>query len=256
MSDNKFVFITPMYNASKTLGRMLHSLFGQSYENWRVILIDDMSSQEERVECANIVNRFRTISYSDCKRIKIVWNDRKKWETENVLFGIKNYSEDDDVICRLDADDFLTDLDGLYILNEYYKETEAEVIWTSHRWEFSDLNISGPMPCDVDPYQHKWVSSHLKTFKRYLLNDIPDENFRGENGEYIRRAGDQALYLPVLYNTQKRLYVPRVMYHYNVKLERETFHTDDAKFQKNEAEFIRNRGYVKSGESWDKIIKC
>jgi hypothetical protein len=44
--NNRFVFVAPMYNASATLPRMLHSICGQSYENWKIILVDDVSSIE------------------------------------------------------------------------------------------------------------------------------------------------------------------------------------------------------------------
>jgi glycosyltransferase involved in cell wall biosynthesis len=254
--ENRFVIICPMYNCSSTLTRLLHSLFGQSYYNWKLILLDDMSDQQEREECARIITTFKTLRKTDCKRVKVVWNDRKKWEMENVLYGIKNFCLDDDIIVRIDGDDFLTELDAFYILNQYYQQTHAEIIWTAHRWGFTDNNISGPLGIDDDPYVTSWRSSHLKSFRKYLLNDIPYENFLNQNNELVKRCGDQALTLPVLYKTKKRLYVPRVMYHYSIKFEKETFQSDDAKFQKEEAEFIRKRGYVSTGESWDKIIKC
>ena len=34
------------------------------------------------------------------------------------------------------------------------------------------------------------------------------------------------------------------MYHYTIQLKEETFQSEDALYQKNEAEFLRNRGYV------------
>ena len=34
------------------------------------------------------------------------------------------------------------------------------------------------------------------------------------------------------------------MYHYTIEINEKTFQTEDAKFQKNEAEFLRSRGYV------------
>lgn len=254
MKDNHFVFICPMFNASKTLTQLLHSIFGQSYENWRLILIDDMSSQEDREQTATIINRFRTISHTDCKRIKVIWNQRKKLEVENVLFGIKNYSDDNDIICRIDADDYLCELDALSIINEHYKKLDIDLLWTAQRWGMSDMNISTSMPANVDPYKYKWVTSHLKTFKRSLMNNIPDENFRrGEN--YINKAGDQALYLPLLNKTEKRFFLPRVIYHYNIKLEPETFQSSYALEQKDDCEFLRQRGYVQSGPSWDSMLK-
>ena len=101
------------------------------------------------------------------------------------------------------------------------------------------------MEQNADVYKHPWVSSHMKTFRKYLFNDIKYENFRKQNGEYIKRAGDQGLYLPILHKAKKRMFIPRVMYHYTINDVPETYQTDDAKFQKSEADFIRQRGYVK-----------
>lgn len=242
--NNKFSFVVPMYNASGTLARMLHSIVGQSYTNWNVILIDDVSNPKHAADCAEIVERFQSLIPENCS-IQCHFNLTKKWEVANVLSGI-SMCDDDDIICRIDGDDWLVDLDALYILNYAYEQTGSDVIWTAHRWGFTDQNISALMPDDADPYAYPWVSSHLKTFRKRLINDINDVNFRGEDGEYIKRAGDQAIYLPVLKAAKKRFFVPRVMYHYTIDLEDPTLFTkDDSKFQKNEADFIRKRGFVK-----------
>jgi hypothetical protein len=177
-------------------------------------------------------------------KIEVIWNVEKKWEVANVLMGISKCN-DDDIVCRIDADDWLTDLDALTIINHAYTETNCDALWTAHRWSFSDKNISRPMPDDADVYAYPWVSSHLKTFRKTLINEVKDENFRGEDGNYIRRAGDQAIYLPVLHKSKKRLFLPRVMYHYTIKDVPETYQTDDARFQKDEAIFLRKRGFVK-----------
>lgn len=234
-----------MYNASETLPRMLHSICGQSYDNWRVILIDDLSSEEHVKNCKKIQDDFSSMLDQSYKnKIEVIWNVEKKWEVANVLMGISKCN-DDDIVCRIDADDWLTDLDALTIINHAYTETNCEVLWTAHRWSFSDKNISRPMPDDADVYAYPWVSSHLKTFRKTLINEVKDENFRGEDGNYIRRAGDQAIYLPVLHKSKKRLFLPRVMYHYTIKDVPETYQTDDARFQKDEAIFLRKRGFVK-----------
>lgn len=242
--NNRFSFIVPAYNASNTLARMLHSIVGQSYANWNVIVIDDVSSASHTADCVDIVEHFRSLTPEGCS-IGYHINMTKKWEVANVLSGI-SMCDDDDIICRIDGDDWLVDLDALYILNYAYEQTGSDAIWTAHRWGFTDQNISAPMPDDADPYSYPWVSSHLKTFRKRLINDINDVNFRGEDGEYIKRAGDQAIYLPILKRAKKRLFVPRVMYHYTIDLEDPTLFTkDDSKFQKNEADFIRKRGFVK-----------
>jgi glycosyltransferase involved in cell wall biosynthesis len=239
--DNRFVFVVPMFNASKTLPRMLHSLCGQSYNNWHVVLIDDVSTQDDVQLCSGTLQVFYPLLGD---RVNVVWNKEKQWEVANVLRGIST-CKDDDIVCRLDADDWLTDLDALAFIDNAYRTHQLDCLWTAHRWGFSDKNISGPMSPDADPYRHPWVSSHLKTFRKRLLNGVNDVNFRGEDGGYIRRAGDQAIYLPVLQNAHRRAYVPRVMYHYTIKDVPETYQTPDARFQRDEALFLRARGYIK-----------
>lgn len=237
---NKFVFVAPMYNAASTLQRMLHSIHGQSYENWRLILIDDVSSEDHKNTCKKFLDIFESIAPN---KTTVIWNTEKQWEVANVLKGI-SLCDDEDIVCRIDADDWLSDLDALMIMNAAYQQIGCDVAWSAHRWSFSDKNISGPLPDDADPYKHPWVSSHLKTFRKKLINDVNDQNFRGEDGHYIRRAGDQAVYLPVLKKSNKRFFVPRVLYHYTIVDEPKTYQTNDAIFQRDEAVFLRNRGYV------------
>lgn len=259
--ENRFVFVSPMYNASAYVGQMLASIVGQSYTNWRLILIDDVSSPEEQAKSNKIIFHFHELLGHlghDPSKLQVIWNGDdpkrgKQWEVANVLHGI-SMCEDDDIVCRIDADDWLTELDALAYLNALYKQTGADALWTAHRWGFTDKNISGPMPGDADPYKYQWVSSHLKTFRKRLINGVPDVNFRGEDGAYVRRAGDQAVYLPVLHRATKRAYIPRVFYHYTINDVPETYQTPDARFQRDEAVALRLRGYVAEGESWESVL--
>lgn len=252
---NKFVFVTPMYNASKTLSQLLLSIAAQSYKKWEIILIDDVSSKDD-VQASNyIIDSFNKLfDHRFEKQLKVHWNEEKKWEVSNVLLGV-SMCQDEDVICRIDGDDYLTDNDALAILNAVYTQTKADALWTAHRWNLSDKNISGPMPENADPHVYPWVSSHLKTFRKGLLNNVPVDNFKNQHGEIVRRAGDQAIYLPCLHNAKVRGYVPRVMYSYTIDEKGgSVYQSDDAKFQKSEADFIRSRGYVKDGQPWEDAL--
>lgn len=237
---NKFCIVCPLFNAGETLTRMLHSLYGQSFTNWHVIFIDDVSDTSHRNRCANIIDQFENMQPG---KITHIFNNTKKWETANVLHGI-SLCNDDDIICRIDGDDYLCDLDAFAIVNAAYTQTGCDIAWSKQRWALSDKNISGPLPLGVTPYVYPWVTSHLKTFRKRLINNINDINFRGEDGEYIRRCGDQALFLPLLHNTQNRVFIDRVLYNYSIDDVPATYQTDDAKFQRDEALFLRARGYV------------
>ena len=241
---NKFVFIAPTFNAEKTAKQALLSLAGQSYENWELIVIDDCSTDNTE----GLIRGWMETLHLEHKLVYIS-NTGKQWEVANVLDGLKLCS-DDDIICRMDMDDYLTELNALQIIDMAYKSNpELDVAWTAHRWfdgdKLSGVNISNDLPRGSDPYKHQWVSSHFKTFRKRLLNGVKDENFRGEDGNYFKRIGDQSFMLPALHNARQWLFIPMCMYAYRCSLTPETFQTDDAKFQANEGSFLRNRGYIK-----------
>jgi glycosyltransferase involved in cell wall biosynthesis len=238
--NNRFVFIVPAYNAEETITRSLVSVWTQTHENWKMIIIDDMSTDKT----TEIVSQFKTrVGNSD--KIELIVNEDKKWEVGNIIQGL-NYCDKNDIICRLDGDDWLCDTDALTIINHKYNKLGCDVLWTAHRWSFSNHNISSNLPKNADPYKHEWVSSHLKTFRKSLVENVSDNNFRGQDGEYFKRIGDQALYLPVLHQSAGNWhYEPIVAYHYTISPTPELFESEDAKFQKSEAEYLRQRGFLK-----------
>jgi len=239
MSDNKFVIIMPCFNAESTITQSLLSVISQSYNNWKILIRDDMSNDNTR----KIIEQFVQV-FGLQERVFVETNNEKKWEVQNILELLKK-CDDDDIICRLDGDDWLCDLDTFAIMNHIYNKNKCDAMWTNHRWSFSSHNISGPLPKDANPYVHPWVSSHFKTFRKKLINNVNDKNFRGEDGQYFKRIGDQAIYLPVLHNAAGNWHhEPIVAYHYTIDLSPRTFQTDDAKFQQSEAIYLRNRGYI------------
>jgi glycosyltransferase involved in cell wall biosynthesis len=236
---NKFVFIIPAFNAENTISRTLMSICIQTYCNWKIIIRDDMSTDST----VDVVNQFVN-TFGLHANISIVSNKEKKWEVRNIL-EMLDECESNDIVCRLDGDDWLCDSDALTIIDRKYQSTGCDVLWTKHRWSFSDMNISGPLPKDANPYKHRWVSSHFKTFRKKMIEEVSDENFRGQDGEYFKRIGDQAIYLPVLHQSKGNWHFePIVAYHYTIDMNPETFQSDDAKFQKLEGEFLRQRGFV------------
>lgn len=261
--SNRFVFVAPAYNAEKTIERMLMSIFCQTYDNWLILIRDDMSTDGTVDKVSEVCDKQKVPwlirgekifggrgDYSENDepsppKVVVDVNSEKFWEVKNVLSMIRSeWVREDDIICRIDGDDFLCDLCALQDINAAYNESNCDVLWTNHRWADTWHNISKAMPEGADPYKYPWVSSHLKTFRKHLITDVPDVNFRGEDGEYIRRAGDQAIYLPVLYKAVRRVYLPTTTYYYTIKLEPETFTNEDTKFQFGEANFLRERGYV------------
>ena len=238
--SNRFVFIMPAYNAEDTISRAIMSVWFQTYPNWKIVIRDDMSSDDT----IKMVDQMKNQLGLGPDRLSFTANSEKMWEIRNIVEGLDE-CDSNDIVCRLDGDDWLCDTDALSIINHRYETLKVDALWTAHRWSFSNHSISGPLPKDANPYEHPWVSSHLKTFRKRIIEDVSDANFRGENGQYFKRIGDQTIYLPVLHQAAGNWhYEPIVAYHYTIELKPKTFQSDDAKFQQNEGHFLRSRGFL------------
>lgn len=240
--SNDFVVVTPAFNCQDTLRQTIKSVYSQSYDNWRMIVYDDMSTDNTATTVEDMSRKLNLGS-----KLQVVSRTEKYGEVRNTLDAVKSI-DDNEVVCRLDAGDWLTDNDSLAILNQVY-QNDISVAWTAHRWAYTSYNISKNIDPSISVYDQPWVSSHLKTFRRSSLRGINHQNFLDSNGNYIVIACDQAIFLPMMRKAQMEerplVFVPMVMYHYSIDLQKpDLFSCDRSQNQKTSAEWIRERGYV------------
>jgi len=245
MRDTQFVFLIPAYNCQDEIKQTLFSIFSQSYKNWRVLLIDDVSSDGTLKVAIDLVE-----SLGIRQQFNFIKREEKYGEVRNTVEEIQ-WIDDDEVVVRLDAGDWLTDNDTLYYLNQVYKEHKPAVCWTAQRWAYTSYGISKQMILQPNQsvYDHPWVSSHLKTFRASALKKVNPKNFYDDDGNWIMIACDQAVFLPMMHLAIKEklplVFFPLVCYHYNINLDKPDLFTEDRSInQKQSAEWIRSRGYV------------
>ena len=135
MKNNRFTFVMPAFNAAKTITRSINSVLMQTHPSWKLVIIDDVSTDNT----ADIVERLAKGYDLGSDRLELIRNTEKKWEIANVLEGLK-HCESNDIICRLDGDDWLCDSDVLTILNHRYETEGLQAAWTAHRWGFTHHN--------------------------------------------------------------------------------------------------------------------
>ena len=243
-NNTSFVFVTPAFNCQNDIIQTVRSAYAQSYDNWRMVVYDDMSTDNTAQVVEDLSKQLNLGS-----RLSVVSRSVKYGEVRNTVDAVKCI-EDDEVVCRLDAGDWLTDLDTLKILDMIYKHHGPAVLWTKHRWAYSDQNISDHLiHPDANIYEHPWVTSHLKTFRRSSMKGINHKNYLDKHGNWIMIACDQAIFLPMLHKAfldrKPRLFLPLVTYHYNIDIDDpDLFSTERALAQKTSGEWIRDRGYI------------
>lgn len=244
---NKFVFVIPAFNCEETIKKTLFSIIAQSYTDYRIIVCEDMSTDQT----SQVVEDFKN-KLSLGEQLVLFNRTEKYGEVRNTLSSL-DLIEDDEIVCRLDGGDWLTDNDGLYVINEAYKTLNPAVLWTAHRWGYTGANISGPLKDNISVYKQPWVSSHLKTFRKSSFKNINHNNFRDSSGNFIMIACDQAIFLPLLHKSllekRKCVFLPLVMYHYDFNLKdrdfvREVSSSERAHRQARTALWIRERGYI------------
>ena len=207
-------------------------------------MYDDMSTDNTAQVVEDLSKRLYLGS-----QLSVISRIEKHGEVRNTLDAV-DHIEPSEVVCRLDAGDWLTDLDTLTILDSTYTNHDPAVLWTKHRWAYTDHNISGPLAHpDANVYSHPWVSSHLKTFRCSSMSGINPKNYKDKNGDWIMIACDQAVFLPMLHKAyldgKPRLFLPLVTYHYNINLnDPSLFSSERSLRQKHSGEWIRSRGYI------------
>lgn len=244
MSQSNFVFVTPAFNCQDKLIQTIKSVYAQSYNNWRMVVYDDMSTDNTPQIVEDLSKQLKLGD-----KLKVVSRTEKYGEVRNTLDAV-NFINNDEVVCRLDGGDWLVDIDALAILDQIYRDGNPSVLWTKHRWSFTPKNISGPLDKNVSVYKQPWVSSHLKTFRKSAINNISVQNFKDDKDNWIMIACDQAVFLPIIHKAMTEnkhcIFLPIVMYHYDIDIDNPNlFESNRSKKQKYSAEWIRARGFIK-----------
>lgn len=233
----KVVFIIPMFNAAPHVKDLISSLINQTNKNWEAVFIDDMSDDDTIFMVNHHVG-------SD-ERFKLVVNTEKKWALKNVVEQSRKL-DTECIIAILDGDDMICNTKTVDMILDEYKDPEIDTVWTAHKWDINNINISKELPSDppVNPYEYPWVTSHLKTFRSHLIHLVHDDNFKDLDGNWFKRGYDQALYLPLLYLSKKRKYLEEICYLYRINSNSMKIREWKEQDQLKTVKIVRARGYV------------
>ena len=200
--DNKFTIITPSYNNVDWVETNLASVLNQTYTNYRVIYIDDASTDGTYDKVKSIVG--------DLPNWKVIRNEENKGAAYNYNESAKAlFPDDDEILVHLDGDDWLYDEYVLENLNKFYNEKDC---WMTYG-DFVCYDGSGSStksfpqgtPHDEFIHRHKlyrqdvWKASHLRTYKYFLWKAIDKEDMISSiDGKYYWHATDLAWAYPCM----------------------------------------------------------
>lgn len=190
------VVIIPSYNNEQWCERNLLSVLSQCYENYRVIYINDCSTDRTGELVATYVN-----NHPQGWRVTILNNSKRCGALSNLFHAIHSCL-DAEVIVTVDGDDWLA-FDGvLSLLNSVYADGTVWMTYGELRtWPNGTRGEGRAISADiieVNAYRYShWMTSHLRTFYAGLFKKIQKEDLLYE-GSFFEGAWDLAIMFPML----------------------------------------------------------
>jgi len=246
-SEQRYIIVTPFYNAEMYLNHCIASLKRQKHQNFKCILIDDMSTDNS----AEVAKRM----IEGDSRFVLIESQEKNYALKNIFNSLSMEGlEDEDVVVLLDGDDWLSSSSALNQLNLLYGD---DCLATYGSYVIFPFGVIGPEPSEYPNHiiennlyrEDKWRASHLRTFKYHLWRQISEDDLKDDAGDFYDVAYDQAIMLPILEMAGDRArYCDKVMHVYN---KHNPLNVDKVKTQKQvgtAADIRRKKSYTRIGQ--------
>lgn len=184
----KYSFIIPFYNAEKTIGNTINSIFESGIKDFEIIVVDDGSSDYSSSICTSIIEQYNNIRYfkQENNGVSVARN-----------YGINNAKGE--YISFVDADDLLKPFDIDFLNEIYYQQIdmvmwgiESIKIWKKKivKTDFLTVDYHGIMETSEIPTQFSilYDNNYLApVWNKFIRRDIVIQNnifFDGELTNY------------------------------------------------------------------------
>ncbi|MCH9612146.1 MAG: hypothetical protein S4CHLAM102_06300 [Chlamydiia bacterium] len=214
LEQRPIVVIVPSYNNETYLKKNLVSIAEQDYANYRVIYIDDASTDRTYegvkafVETSELKGRF-----------ELIHNRENRGALANLYMAIHS-CRDEEIVTLLDGDDWFATANVLSDLNHYFADGD---VWMTYGDYLTYPEYRKGESCPVSKiemakgeFRNKpWIFSHLRSFYAGLFKQIRLEDLM-ENGQFFPTTYDLAIMLPMVELAREHVFfVPKVHYIYN-----------------------------------------
>ena len=212
-----FVVTIPTYNAEAYVVRAIESALAQDYRHYSIVVSDDGSTD---ATVSRVQETFAGLDFVPAVALR--QSDRNQGPLANHIL-MAQHARPDDVIVNLDGDDQLAHDGVLSALAEVYADPEVWVTYGSYAYDLESRNPDGDprgharqMPPDRHDRRSGFLCSHLRTYKRWLVDKIDGTDFQID-GRFYPCAGDLALMFPMveMAGPAHARFIEDVLYLYN-----------------------------------------
>jgi len=253
--ENRIVIITPFRNVGQYIEKCILSVAAQRYSNYHHYIIND-SSEDNSSFLAQLV--IQNLPEAIQNRFTFISRDRSYGAVYNQVDTIRKL-DNNDIVILLDGDDYLANRADIFDLYNYLYHEGAEFTYGSIWSEADDIPLVAQTYSEFTKSSRQYRGerfnwyipyTHLRTFRKYLINNVPDSDFQDNKNQWFRAGGDVAVFYNLIEQADPARIRPvhDIVYHYNDNLL-----TND--FRQNQEEQHRNAQMIVSGEYRNKIQK-
>jgi glycosyltransferase involved in cell wall biosynthesis len=215
--DKNFVIIVTSFN-NKDNGiyqKNLDSIFSQTYPNYRVIYVDDASTDGNYEAVQSYIEQHKLKH-----KITLTHTTQRVGAHKNI-WDAAHTCDPHEIIVIVDGDDWFYDETVLDHLNKVYQDPN---VWLTYgqfiQWPSGKPGTSKQLPYEVIAAhffrEYWWLTSHLRTFYAALYHKIKYEDMLYKDGNFITRAGDVAIMYPMLEMAGfHSKFIDKILYVYN-----------------------------------------
>jgi glycosyltransferase involved in cell wall biosynthesis len=210
----------------------------QNYKNYELIVIDDCSTDATYGIIKTVHAKYGNFTiYRHEHRVGVSLVAR--------IEGLKFISKKNEeyIIINIDGDDYLADSTVFSYLNGVYQDDNVYMTYGQYEPESHSYHNYCTQLHNTRMYRKsgKWVTSHIRTYRKKIFDIIRDEDLRDKNNNYYK-VGDAAVMFPLveMCGLKRIKFISKVLYVYNDLNTTCAMKIDPAK-QIAEANEIRNK---------------
>jgi len=222
-NEQLIVIISPFFNCPNYIAKCIQSVAAQDYDNYMHILVNDCST-DNTVDI--LKSTIEALPQDIQDKFLIANNTENRGAVRNQIDHIRSLTNNNSIIMLLDGDDSL--LNDNTIFSQYNAIYDGTTEFTyGSCWSMVDNIplISQPYPEQIKQdrtyrnHHFNWILpyTHLRTFKKYLLNDIADSMFQDESGQWFKAGGDGSVFYALIEaaDPNKVKCLQDIVYNYN-----------------------------------------
>lgn len=210
---NPITIIIPFYNASAFIEKSMMSALTQKYENFKVIFIDDASTDDSWSKLPH-----------DDPRAVCIKNESNLTALPNIHNAIMEHCKPNDIVVLLDGDDWLPNNKVLQHINEFYCRTNCWIMYGQATWSTGQKGFASQYSPEEFLHLRKtaFKISHIRTFRAGLYQKIKEQDvdfscMKDKDGKWYRMTYDVAIMFPIMEmaGLDKIRYNDKPLYIYN-----------------------------------------